>query len=295
MVGTSWGTAPYERSWSESEAACSLVRGTSTRQPNSGFDSNQDRSSRRATALCSPTTAMTGRAPSGEGSTLPCLNTWAIVPSVAHQVRCRVVVPATVTVSGVSGLRPAPTSSAAAAETVSSVADTTRMPSLAPTSLQQRAEAVRASTNRTSAPCLSRSGTPAYAGTPTAVATPGTTSKGMPAVAQTSISSAAFPSSPGSPVTARTTRLPERAASMTRLAASRITGTPAAADTSSAIVSCGVSTFARACVRTTSSTSGSAISTSAAASASTARSVSRPGSPGPAPRKVTRPWAATAG
>lgn len=53
------------------------------------------------------------------------------------------------------------------------------MPSLAPTSVQQRAEALRASTKRTSAPCLSRSGQPAYAGTPTAVATPGTTSKGI--------------------------------------------------------------------------------------------------------------------
>ncbi|RPK47583.1 hypothetical protein EES37_10575 [Streptomyces sp. ADI91-18] len=92
---------------------------------------------------------------------MPCLNTVAMVPRVALQVRWRVVVPPTVTVSWVSGLRPALTSSAAAADTVSSVAETTRTPSLAPTSLQQRAEAVRASTKRTSAPCSPRSGTPA--------------------------------------------------------------------------------------------------------------------------------------
>ena len=111
-----------------------------------------------------------------------------MVPSVAVQVRWRVVVPATVTVIGVSGLRPAATSSPAAAATESRVVETTAVPSLAPSSVQQRSLAVVASTNRTSAPCASRSGTPAYAGTPTAAAMPGTTSKGMPAVAQASIS-----------------------------------------------------------------------------------------------------------
>ena len=224
------------------------------------------------------------------------------MPSVADQVRWRVVVPATVTVSGVSGLRPAATSSPAAAATASSVVETTTVPSDAPTSVQQRSEAVRASTNRTSVPCASRSGTPAYAGTPTAAAMPGTTSKETPPAAQASISPAASVSSPGSPLTARTTRLPPRAASMTRLAQSLNAGTTTAVDASSVAVCPGVPglsaprtvTPAFACVRTTSSTSGSAISTSARASASTARSVSSPGSPGPAPRKVTCPVAQVA-
>ena len=48
MVGTSSGTAPYSRSRSETADACSLVRGTSTRQPNSGLVSYQD--SRRCAA-----------------------------------------------------------------------------------------------------------------------------------------------------------------------------------------------------------------------------------------------------
>lgn len=104
---------------------------------------------------------MTGWWPSGEGSTFACLSTCATEPSVAVQVRCRVVVPAMVTVIGVSGLRPAATSSPAAAATASSVVDTTTVPSEAPTSAQQRSLAVRASRKRTSAPSASRSGTPA--------------------------------------------------------------------------------------------------------------------------------------
>ena len=42
IVGTSSGTAPYSRSRCDTTAACSLVRGTRTRQPNSGLVSNQD-------------------------------------------------------------------------------------------------------------------------------------------------------------------------------------------------------------------------------------------------------------
>lgn len=190
--------------------------------------------------------------------------------------------------------------------------DTTTVPSDTPTSVQHRSDAVRASMNRTSAPCASRSGTPAYAGTPTAAEMPGTTSKGTPAATQASISSAAYVSSPGSPDTARTTRLPPRAASMTRCAASRTAGLPAVVDVPSTIVGCGVPVPGRgpgngpasvcttatpglACVRTTSSTSCSATRTSAFASASTARRVSSPGSPGPAPRKVTCPCSGPAG
>lgn len=104
---------------------------------------------------------MTGWCPAADGRTFACFRVSAIVPSVADQVRCRVVVPATVTVIGVSGLRPAATNSPAVAATVSRVAETTTVPSLAPSSVQQRSPAVRLSTKRTSVPCASRSGTPA--------------------------------------------------------------------------------------------------------------------------------------
>jgi hypothetical protein len=58
MVGTCSGTAPRARSRSDTPSACSLVRGTSTRQPNSGLVSNQDRV--RCAATPSPMTATAG-------------------------------------------------------------------------------------------------------------------------------------------------------------------------------------------------------------------------------------------
>ncbi len=54
IVGTSTGVAPSARSRADRAPACSLVRGTSTVQPNSGRVSNQDSRSRRSTAA--PTT-----------------------------------------------------------------------------------------------------------------------------------------------------------------------------------------------------------------------------------------------
>src|SRR5688572_30967940 len=58
MVGTSSGTAPYSRTRRDSVPACSLVRGTSTRQPKSALVSNHDSVSRRSTT--SPTTVTAG-------------------------------------------------------------------------------------------------------------------------------------------------------------------------------------------------------------------------------------------
>lgn len=93
MVGTSSGTAPYDRSWSDRPADCSLVRGTSTRQPNSGLLSNHDSLSRVATA--SPTTITAG-------SAMPaCLRSAANRASVDTTVYCSVVVPFWVTATGV--------------------------------------------------------------------------------------------------------------------------------------------------------------------------------------------------
>src|SRR6201992_838472 len=61
MVGTSSGTAPYSRSRSDTTDACSLVLGTSTRQPNSGLVSYQD--ILLFAAAASPTTAARARSP----------------------------------------------------------------------------------------------------------------------------------------------------------------------------------------------------------------------------------------
>ena len=99
IVGTSSGTAPYERSWSDSDAACSLVRGTSTRQPNSGLVSNQDSLSRQPTI--SPTTISEGAS--------RCLVSAATRASVEATVYCSVVVPMEVTATGVESERPAAT------------------------------------------------------------------------------------------------------------------------------------------------------------------------------------------
>ncbi len=135
-------------------------------QPNSGFVSNQDSSARRST--CSPTTTITLLAGStgaetGDGSTLAAFSSAAIVPSVPHQVRWRVVVPSSVIETGVSGLRPWVTSAAAEAGTEPRTVRTTSVDSQAPRSAQtDSASRPPQSTKRTSAPCApARSGTPA--------------------------------------------------------------------------------------------------------------------------------------
>ena len=78
IVGTSSGTAPKPRSRAESAPACSLVRGTSTRQPNSGLVSNHDSVSRRSTT--GPTTVMAGGAiPAARASAAMCASVETIV------------------------------------------------------------------------------------------------------------------------------------------------------------------------------------------------------------------------
>ena len=99
MVGTTAACAPWCSSRAIVEPDCSLVRGTSTSQPNSGLVSNHDSVSRMVTV--DPTTASTGKRPS------------AIVadaaPRVVTTVRCSVLVPRSVTATGVSASRPAAT------------------------------------------------------------------------------------------------------------------------------------------------------------------------------------------
>ena len=94
MVGTSSPTAPKGRSCSVTSPACSFVRGTSTRQPNSGLVSNQSRFGRAFTAA--PTTMLPGPA------SLAAFAALATSPSVDTRVRCSTVEPARTIAIGVS-------------------------------------------------------------------------------------------------------------------------------------------------------------------------------------------------
>src|SRR6202000_1360368 len=95
--------APCSRSCSETAAASALVRGTSTRQPNSGLVSYQDSSGCNAAA--SPTTATASLALTG--LTPAALRSAVIRPSVEVTVRCAVVVPSQVMATGVPSGQPA--------------------------------------------------------------------------------------------------------------------------------------------------------------------------------------------
>ena len=119
IVGTSSGTAPYPRRRVVSEPACSLVRGTSTRQPNSGLVSNQDRASRRLTT--SPTTVTAG------GDIRAARASTAMCSRVEVTVACSVVVPTRVIATGVWGSRPASTSALAISEIDPTAESSTRV------------------------------------------------------------------------------------------------------------------------------------------------------------------------
>src|SRR6516165_9963300 len=107
IVGTSSGTAPYSRSRSETTEACSLVRGTSTRQPNSSLVSYQE--SRLPAAAASPTTATA--LPRVVATVTPAaLRSGPIRPSVVVTVCWSVVVPSQVIANGVASGQPAATS-----------------------------------------------------------------------------------------------------------------------------------------------------------------------------------------
>src|SRR5580693_2181255 len=104
IVGTSSGTAPYSRSRSETTEACSLVRGTSTRQPNSGLFSYQD--ILLFGAAVSPTTAIAP--PRVVATVTPAdLRSGPILASVVTTVCCSVVVPSQVIANGVASGHPA--------------------------------------------------------------------------------------------------------------------------------------------------------------------------------------------
>src|SRR5450631_2985676 len=98
MVGTSDGTAPYDRNRSDKSPACSLVRGTNTRQPKSAFVSNHDKAARLLTT--SPITRTTGPLNAAAFTSA------ASAPRVETTVCWSVVVPARVAATAVSAGRP---------------------------------------------------------------------------------------------------------------------------------------------------------------------------------------------
>ena len=151
-----------------------MVRGTRTRQPNSGLVSNHDSVSRRSTT--SPTTVTAG-------GVMPAARASArMSASVDTTVVCSVVVPTRVIATGVPGSRPASTSASATSPMVPQAPRSTSVLSSA-----YHAQSILASEQEmtaTSRSCFVVSGIPAYAGTAVTEETPGTISKATPALTQ---------------------------------------------------------------------------------------------------------------
>src|SRR5829696_9712617 len=196
MVGTSTGTAPYARSRSLISPAWSLVRGTRTRQPNSGRLSHQDSRARLSTAV--PTVATTGPVKESRPAAFS-----ATADSLATTLFCAVDEPPVVTTTGVLPDSPPSTSRPAASGSSSTVARSTSVPPVAAVAL---ASAARSTPLRRSAvSAVLPAATPAKAGTAVAGATPGTTSKPTEVRPTASTSLTAASSVYGSPATSRTT------------------------------------------------------------------------------------------
>src|SRR3954453_22059868 len=272
MGGTSTGTAPYAGSRSLISLAWSLVRGTSTRQPNSGRLSHQDSRLRLSTAV--PTVATTGPLSASTPAVFS-----ATATSLVATLFCAVPEPPGGTTTGVLPDRPPSTSRAAASGSSSAVPCRTRVPPAAEAAPASPARS--APLRRSAVRAVLPSATPAKAGTAVAVATPGTTSKGTEVRPTASTSLTTVSAVYGSPATSRTTTLPLLAAATAALATSA--GSPVAVLSSA----CGCAS--RTASWTATETSGSTRTTAAPTSAAVARAVSMPGSPGPAPTKTTRP------
>jgi hypothetical protein len=218
IVGTTSATAPCSASLATIPPACCLVRGTSTRQPNSGLVSNHDALSRSPAA--SPTTAMSGRSSPARASVAPTSDS-------GHDTdRWCTVVPRDVSTTGVRGDRPAASRPSADCRMSSSAPRTTTVV-LAPACAVQSTSTPCGWMTCTPAVPAGVSGTPAYAGTAVAADTPGTTSKASPPLRQAAISSASPVNVAGSPSSRRTTRRPAFAADTTSFARpARVIGWP---------------------------------------------------------------------
>ncbi len=251
------------------------MRGTSTRQPNSGLVSNQDSVLRRSTT--SPTTTTAG------GAICAVRASAAIRSRVETTVTCSVVVPTLVIATGVVAARPAATSAR----------EMSPMPFTADSSTSVRSSAycVQSTfaspqvTTATSRLFFVVSGTPAYAGTAVTDETPGTISKPTPALTHACASSGPEAYTNGSPAISRTTRHPDLACFTTTFARPAwVSGWPSWPKPPSTTSACGqIDDTRSACAGT------SVTTTSACRSSSTARTVSRSGSPGPLPTNDTKP------
>jgi hypothetical protein len=149
-----------------------LVRGTRMFQPNSGLVSNQESCSRSATV--EPTTAREGNSTLADDIRA---TTW---PRVVVWVRWVMVVPRSVSATGVLSLRPAASRSPSALLRVSGVPSTTTV-TLSPVERVQ-STLVPPLTTCSEGELAEVSGTPAYAGTALTALTPGTTSNLIPAL-----------------------------------------------------------------------------------------------------------------
>ena len=271
IVGTTSLTAPKPASCSTVGPDCAWVRGTSTRQPNRGLVSNQDALSRRETP--GPVTATSRSSPVAATSSTAALTS----RSVATAVRWDVVDPPTVTLTPADPSWPASTRAPTHATTSSGTPSTTTVPCV-PATAAASWRPPASSTCTAPVPEVV-TGTPACSGTAVASDTPGTTSTGTPARRTATSSSASGENSAPSPGSSRTTCWPAFAARVTsRARAAAVRGLP-----SSSVVGSTSSTPAGQDRASRSLVAGSATTTSAAASSSVARTVSRPGSPGPAP------------
>ena len=273
MAGSSSTSAPRFSSRVRSSLACSRARVTTTERPNSGRASNHDRSS----AATSPTTIALGA----------CTPASATVASVARTVCWSGRVPLRTAATGVSGARPpsirrwaitarrpAPMRITRVPPTRASASQSTSVRSLAgsscPVTTVKWVETPRWVT-----------GIPAYAAAPMALVMPGTTSKAMPAAASASASSPPRPNTNGSPPLRRTTHPAVRPRSTrTWLICSWVRSTRPGA------FPAGISSApAGARARSAGDARRSYTTTSARRSSSAPRTVTRPGSPGPAPTR----------
>ena len=197
MVDTSTGIAPKRTSRSRRSSERSWVLGTRTRHPKSGLTSNHAMRSRWVTT--SPTTTTPGPA------CLAFLTSVATSSSVVMMERCSTVVPPRVMIIGVSPGRPAVISALAIAGAASAPSGTTTVTRSRPSGVQSTSgsDALTTCTSRLRRPVRP---SPAYAGTATAVLTPGAISKGTLALRRAADSTARDPSNTGSPARRRTVR-----------------------------------------------------------------------------------------
>src|SRR3954467_968272 len=271
-VGTSTGTPPYPPSRSLISPAWSLVRGTSTRQPNSDRLSHQDRRARFSTAA--PTVATTGPVRASRPAVFS-----ATADSLATTLFCAVPEPPEVTTTGVPPDRPPSTSREAASGRSSGAPCRTRVPDwpTAPAS-----DVTSTSLRRSAVTAVPPRATPANAGTAVTVATPGTTSKGTEVRPTASTSLTTASEVYGSPVTTRTTTVPLFAAATAVLATSAgsPTARPSSGPASRGAPAGGLSSASGCACRTVSWTAGDTSASTrtrpASASADVARAVSIP-------------------